>query len=96
MNEPEYFKLSQACAERTLREVRNDPAIALPRLYERITSHRPSPAELAILKTALDDLAQYYQNDPTLAQQIATDATGAAWAMLAHSLFNLESAKVRR
>ena len=85
MDEPEYFKLAQACAERTLREVRNDDVQALPRLYERITSHQPSATELAILQASLDDLKQHHKDKP-----------GFAWTMIAHSLLNLEIAKVRR
>jgi hypothetical protein len=98
MNEPEYLELAHECAQRTLREASNDPAIALPRLYERITSHKPTAAERAILQRALDDFERYYRKRPALAQQIVPDsgAHTTAWTMLAHSLLNLEKAKVRR
>lgn len=124
MNEPEYLKLAHACAENTLREASNDPTIALPRLYERITSHKPTAAELAILQRALDDFERYYRKRPALAKSLFENSKGldlergdvrirgaarthiqalrksgaqtAAWTMLAHSLLNLEKAKVRR
>jgi hypothetical protein len=100
MNEPAYFKLARHCAERTLRDVKNDRAKALPRLYERITSHKPTAAERAILEQGLDELLLYYRDQPALAQKMAPEATDvvntAAWTLLAQSLLNLESAKVRR
>ncbi|MFT5128671.1 MAG: hypothetical protein ACI8W8_002289 [Rhodothermales bacterium] len=85
MNEPEYFKLARACAERTLREVRNDPDQALPRLYERITSQRANAEELATLQESLAELKRHYHDRPDF-----------AWTMIAHSLLNLEATKVRR
>jgi len=100
MNEPEYFKLARSCAERYLREAGNDRAKALSRLYERITSHQPTAAELAMLEGALDDLKAHYRGRPALARQVApgsNDPThAAAWTLVAHSLLNLESVKVRR
>lgn len=98
MNEPEYFKLALACAQRTLDEVRNDRTKALPRLYERITSHKPTTAELKILEQALDDFIRHYANQPNLTKKIApeADTNTAAWAMLAHSLLNLETVRVKR
>jgi hypothetical protein len=98
MNEPEYFKLAYACAQRTLDEAGTDPAVTLPRLYERITSHKPTASELPILQEALNDFRDYYQDQPALIQHFGVDADteAAAWAMVAHSLLNLEAAKVRR
>jgi hypothetical protein len=100
MNEPEYMKFARACALRTLGEVNNDPTAALPRLYERITSHRPTAQELATLKKAFNDLKQYYGERPELAAKIAGSSKDtvrtAVWTMLAHSMLNLEAAKVRR
>ncbi len=98
MNEPEFFKMARACAVRTLREVGGDRAKALPRLYERVTSHQPTSAELKTLEKALDDFIQYYRDRPALAKKIApqADAETAAWTMLAHSLLNLDAMKVRR
>ena len=98
MNEPEYFKLALACAQRTLAEVQNDRSQALPRLYERITSHKPTTAELKILEQALDDFIRQYANQPHLTKKIAPDADAnrAAWAILTHSLLNLETVRVKK
>ena len=100
MNEPEYFKLARSCAERTLSEAGNDRAKALARLHERITSHQPTAKELAMLEGALDDLKVYYSGRLALAQQVAPGSSdpirAAAWTLVAHSLLNLESAKVRK
>ena len=96
MNEPEYFKLASSCAERTLHEAGNDRAKALLRLHERITSHKPTEKELAMLGKALEELLNYYKARPKLAKEIAPDPTIAAWTLLTNSLINLESAKVRK
>ncbi len=92
--------MARHCAERTLHDVENERASALPRLYERITSHKPTTVERAILEQGLDELLRYYRDQTTLAQAMVPGATDAvhtaAWTLLAQSLLNLESAKVRR
>ena len=100
MNEPEYYKLAQSCAERTLSEAKGHRQKTLIRLYERITSHPPSTHDLALLNQSLDQFLLHYKNNPELAKQSAAAAKEedktAAWTLLAHSLLNLEAAKVRR
>jgi hypothetical protein len=105
MNEPEYFKLARACAEQSLQQAGNDPAKALPRLYESITSQQATPERLAMLSETLGEFTALYRNDPKLAAALAPDLAKAgnerqvetaAWTMLTHSLLNLELTKVRR
>jgi hypothetical protein len=100
MNEPEYFKLAQSCAERTLSETKGDRQKTLIRLYERITSHPPSTDDLVLLNQSLDQFILHYKNNQELAKKSAPDAQEAdktaAWTLLAHSMLNLEAAKVRR
>jgi len=96
MNEPEYFKLARACAERTLLEAGDDRGKALALLHERITSHKPTAEELAMLGEALDGLLDHYEERPALSKEVAPDPNTAAWTLLANSLLNLESAKVRK
>jgi hypothetical protein len=100
MNEPEYFKLAQSCAERTLSETKGHRQKTLIRLYERITSHPPSTDDLVLLNQSLDQFILHYKNNQELAKKSVPDAQEAdktaAWTLLAHSMLNLEAAKVRR
>lgn len=105
MNEPEYFKLARACAERILQEAGHDPKKALPRLYETLTSQQATRQRIALLEQALGEFTALYRNDPKLAAALAPDLAKAgsdrqietaAWTMLTHSLLNLELTKVRR
>jgi hypothetical protein len=100
MNEPEYYKLAQSCAERTLSETKGHRQKTLIRLYERITSHPPSTDDLVLLNQSLDQFILHYKNNQELAKKSAPDAQEAdktaAWTLLAHSMLNLEAAKVRR
>ena len=100
MNEPEYYKLAQNCAERALREAKGDRQKTLKRLYERITSHPPSEEEVKLLRQSLDQFLQHYKNNPQLAKKSAPRSKVAhemaAWTLLAHSLLNSEAAKLKR
>ena len=68
MNEPEYFKLAQSCAKRTLSETKGHRQKTLIRLYERITSHPPSTHDLALLNQSLDQFLLHYKNNPELGE----------------------------
>ena len=105
MNEPEYFRLAGACAELTRKEAGDDVGQGLALLYEKITSHEPSPDRLRLLSETLAAFRDLYLADESLADSLTSEMTeathaqradAAAWAMMAHSLLNLELAKVKR
>jgi len=105
MNEQEFFKAARSCATLTRQETNNDVDAGLVRLYEKITSHRPDEARLLLLRETLDEFQELYEKDKTLAESVTPDlpeaswesrAELAAWTMMAHSLLNLELAKVKR
>ena len=105
MNEPEYFQLAKACAARTIKEADNEVTRGLARLYERITSHRPSEARMQLLRRTLAEFRELYSADKQLVESLTPKMAGAdhkervelaAWTMMAHSMLNLELAKVKR
>ena len=105
MNEQEYFKAARSFAALTRKETKNDEAKGLIRLYEKTTSHRPDADRLKMMRSALAGFRAIYANDNKLVAEITPGMTNlehkqrvelAAWTMLAHSLLNLEVAKVKR
>jgi hypothetical protein len=105
MNEQEFFKAARSCAETTLREVEGDQRKGMSRLYEKITSQVPNEQRLKLLTDTLAEFRQMYANSQSLTDAITPDLAAeplekkadlAAWTMMAHSLLNLELAKVKR
>lgn len=105
MNEPEFFRLSAACAELTRKEAAGDVDRGLKLLYEKITSHLPNESRLQLLRRTLAEFRELYSADKALTEALTPEMTGvdheqrvevAAWTMMAHSLLNLELAKVKR
>ncbi len=105
MNEQEFFKAAKACAALTMKEANNDVATGLTRLYEKVTSHRPDAARMQLLQETLDEFRSLYSGDKALTESLTPELTDAdfqqrvelaAWTMIAHSLLNLEAAKVKR
>ena len=107
MNEQEYFKAAQACAALTRQEVNNDVHRGLTLLHEKVTSHRPDKQRLQLLQDTLAEFRHLYLNDKSLTEAAMTPEQSdadfevqrvelAAWTMMAHSLLNLELAKVKR
>lgn len=104
MNEPEYLKAAMACVQSTLRAGEGVDA-GLTRIYEKITSHKPAPERLGIMRDTLEEFREIYANDQALTASLtpqlgeaefADRVDLAAWTMLTHSLLNLELAKVKR
>ncbi|MBX3180902.1 MAG: PSD1 domain-containing protein [Candidatus Hydrogenedentes bacterium] len=104
MNEQEYMKAARACVQSTL-EPGMPPEEGLRRIYEKITSQEPSPARTQFMLQTLEEFRDIYRRDPENATQLAPElaeagheerADLAAWTMMAHSMLNLELAKVRR
>ncbi|MCA9267335.1 MAG: PSD1 domain-containing protein [Planctomycetales bacterium] len=105
MNEPEYFRLAAACAEQTRKATDGDGDRGLTLLYEKITSQLPDASRLELLQKTLGEFREFYASDEALAKAATPDladathderAEAAAWTMMAHSLLNLELAKVKR
>ncbi|MFT7640815.1 MAG: hypothetical protein ACI9G1_002559, partial [Pirellulaceae bacterium] len=87
------------------REVDNKRDAGLTRLYEKITSQLPDPQRLELLKETLTAFKEIYAQDKALTESLTPNLNNenfnrrvdvAAWTMMAHSLFNLELAKVKR
>ena len=105
MNEKEFFKAAQSCAQLTLDEVKHDEDQGLTRLYEKVTSHVPDSQRQQLLKETLQDFREHYAADPKLTESLTPEMAKAdmqqrveiaAWTLLTHSLLNLELAKVKR
>ncbi len=105
MNEQEFFKAAKACATLTMAEANNDAGIGLPLLYEKVTSQRPDSERMQLMQETFGAFRDLYTEDKTLAEALTPELTGAdikqraelaAWTMMAHSLLNLELAKVKR
>ncbi len=105
MNEQEFFKAAKSCAALTLKEVNNNVDDGLNRLYEKVTSHRPGAERLQLLRDTLHEFRTIYSEDKALTESLTPDMAEAefndrvelaAWTMMAHSLLNLELAKVKR
>jgi len=105
MNEQEFFKAARACAAQTLKEASNDVNKGLALLYEKVTSHRPDPGRMQLMRETLGDFRALYSDDKKLTEALTPELTEAdyeqrvelaAWTMMAHSLLNLELAKVKR
>ena len=105
MNEQEFFKAARSCAALTRQEARNDEAKGLALLYEKVTSHRPNPQRMQLLRTTLAEFRVLYSENKALTEALTLELEKAddkqrvelaAWTMMAHSLLNLELAKVKR
>jgi hypothetical protein len=105
MNEQEFLKAAKACAARTLKDSGGDVDRGLSLLYEMATSHEPDPERLKLLRETLGTFRELYRDDKTLTKALTGDMPDAddaervelaAWTMIAHSLLNLELAKVKR
>lgn len=111
MNEEQYFLASMHLAHTLLQRADLDDTRRLSEAYEILSSQLPGDAELKNLASALADFRALYQNDNAAAaadmlgasndeavkavSDPAARAELAAWTMIVHSLFNLDSTKTR-
>ena len=104
MNEEEYFKAAKKCAKITLAKTKESKE-GLIYTYEKITSHKPDPIRLQLMEDTLMEFKDLYKNDKALTGLLTPELSGsdfdkrvelAAWTMMAHSILNLDLAKVRR
>ncbi len=105
MNEQEYFKAARTLAASTLKAGYGDEKKTLTMLYEKVTSQLPTPQRLQYMEESLQDFRQLYAADEKLTIEATPGMNDAAmeqrvnlaaWTMIAHSLLNLESVKVKQ
>lgn len=97
LNEPQTLEASLELAKQTIAiaEVDNeelDNEIRMRGLFERVVLRSPELVELESLVTLLDDLTTYYGNELEQASALtgASDATLAAWSVVASTLLNTD------
>ncbi|QDT68733.1 hypothetical protein MalM25_16580 [Planctomycetes bacterium MalM25] len=101
MNEPQQIEAALAMAAAVLADPTMDDAQRLDRLVERVTARKIGRHELAKLRDSLVSFRTLYRNDPDAARAFvggdgSTDAgEQAAWALIAHSLLNLDETRSR-
>lgn len=104
MNESQYFEAARHFAEQLLADPEQNDEQRLRVAYESITSHLPDAAELADLRSGLENFRSVYRDDGAAAQAVTSDLTIAtepqrialaAYTMVINSLFNLDVAKTR-
>lgn len=99
MNETEYFAAAKHLATRLRAEGGELEEALLSRLYETMTSHRPTDEQLAFLAKGLATFRELYEEDTAGAAAMFPEdeeaVESAAWTMLVHSLMNLDSFKNR-
>lgn len=106
MNEQEYLKAARHLANHSLEQTPHATAEErLVELYERVTSHLPSPEESAPLIEAFHDLRKLYKDKPELAEQLCEDITLSeevslaelsAWTLVTSAIYNLDITKTRQ
>ena len=105
MNEMEFFKAAKSFATRTREEVGGDVVKGLALLHEKATSHPPDSDRLKLMEETWREFREIYLGDEQLTASLTPEmseasheqrAEVAAWTMMAHSLLNLELAKVKR
>ena len=98
MNEEQYFTAAKHYAQTLLKQGDLSDADRISRAYETITSQVPSDDTIAQLQAAKHGFQELYTNDPSATQAMlagSDDAELAAWTMLVHSLYNLDTTKTR-
>jgi len=105
MNEPEFFKAAAQLANQLVAMEGVDDLGRLSMAHEMVTTQIPSEREITVLVEALHAFRTMYGADPAAARQLADLASGseileahelAAWTMITHSLFNLDTVRYRQ
>jgi hypothetical protein len=102
MNESEFFAAAKHLAAALLERDDLPDEEKISRLYETVTSKVPDGEQATQLAGGLEMFRELYQEDAESAQAMfpqeedpARRQEHAAWTMLVHSLFNLDSLKNR-
>ena len=93
LNETQYFQASGDLVKRIMDQANlQDDNARLQWAFELLTVRKPSTTELKELSQLLEDLTIYYENNPTLAANLAdsSDAKLAAWTIIGNTLLNLD------
>lgn len=98
-NEPAFLEASRTMAQRLLGTKTNDDD-KLKLAYSIAMARQPKPAELVVLKSALDKYRQKYAADPEAAQKLLavgdapraqlTPSEHAAWMLICSTLMNTD------
>lgn len=100
MNDPVFVEAARAFAQRVLTEGGSDSATRLSFAWRLALSRSPSPSELEVLKTTLQQLQDTYTQDPEAAGKLVTvgdlprpegldNMELAAWTALSNVILNL-------
>lgn len=107
MNEQQFFGAAIHFAEMLVEQVELTDTERTSLAYETVTAHVPGPSTVEILTASLDDFRRLYRADPGAAAEMIASSSSvagepvtdqvelAAWAMLAHSLLNLDAVRNR-
>lgn len=106
MNEQQYFAAANHHASTLLDDEKATDEERIRLAYETITSHPPEPQILVELQTALGEFRKTFNDQPKSASKLISNYAGnnaakvekselAAWTMLVHSLYNLDSTRNR-
>ena len=101
MNDPTYVEASRKLAERLLRDAGPSADDRITFAFRLATARPPKPAEIDVLRRALDQHLARYRAHPDLAQKLLTIGEApadpkfdqpelAAWTILSSTLLNLD------
>ncbi|MCM2369284.1 PSD1 and planctomycete cytochrome C domain-containing protein [Aporhodopirellula aestuarii] len=92
LNEPQTLEASLHLAKQVVASEETNSDARMRALFERVVLRSPARNELELLTTLLADLKIYYGNDLEQAAALAgtTDATLAAWSIVASTLLNTD------
>ncbi|WP_236620922.1 DUF1553 domain-containing protein [Rhodopirellula sallentina] len=92
LNEPQTLEASMKLGRETIESDGGDPDAKMRELFERVVLRSPMQNELNALTTLLEDLTNYYSNDPDQASALTgeSDARLAAWSVVANTLLNTD------
>jgi hypothetical protein len=95
MNDPAFHECAQVLGQRMLmcKEESVHAKIALG--YRATTSQRITPERLTELRKLFDKLEQNFTDNPLQSKKLAETADGAAYAVIASVLLNLDEAITR-
>lgn len=102
MNEEQYFDAAKHLADELLASEHVDDDARLGHAYEAVTSQLAPVGTMSQLRGALEEFRELYRTDVAAAEAMIPDPAEAesrtelaAWTMLVHSLFNLDTTKTR-
>ncbi len=95
MNDPAFHECAQVLGQRMMKSENNSVQEKIALGYRAATSQRITPERLTELSQLFDDLKQSYAADPAESKKLADTPEGAAYAIVASVLLNLDEAITR-